>query len=214
VFSLLPRCPHAFAEQQVAFPMTGHRAIGGFGGSFGDVQRVRTTATAIGKPHSLGPAQHPAGAQILRQFLGQSTTGRPRLEPKDRFVLAALTNAAAARCVAGAFVTPETLRPVEPVQARLLPSGHCRTAAPHPVLRACTETFASPASTSAPPAASRLPCDFDSGLPTSTRISPDGTLRSSRADHRDGAPRDALLTRGRLRARIGRAARTRGWHGE
>ena len=65
---------HAFAEDQVAFPVAGHCAVVGFGWPFGDVQRVRAATATVGQPDSLGPAQDPPGAQILRQLLAKRTT--------------------------------------------------------------------------------------------------------------------------------------------
>ena len=55
---------HVLAEDQVAFPVPGHGSVLGLGRPFGDVQRVRLAAVAVGQPHPLGPADHPAGAQI------------------------------------------------------------------------------------------------------------------------------------------------------
>ena len=57
---------HALAEDQVAFPVTGHRPVLGLGRPFGDVQDVRPATAAVGQPDALGAAEHPAGAQVAR----------------------------------------------------------------------------------------------------------------------------------------------------
>ncbi len=65
---------HVLAEDQVAFPVSGHRPVLGLCWPLGDVQRVRTPTTPVGQPDSFGPADNPAGAQVGRQFPAQGTT--------------------------------------------------------------------------------------------------------------------------------------------
>jgi hypothetical protein len=43
-----------FAEDQVAFPVTGHSPVLGFGWSLADVHDPRTTAATVGQPDPRG----------------------------------------------------------------------------------------------------------------------------------------------------------------
>ncbi|HMD12131.1 MAG TPA: hypothetical protein VKG90_07335 [Marmoricola sp.] len=64
---------HLLAEDEVAFPMTGHRAVLDFSGAFADVHDPGPTATTVRKPDPVDASDHPTGAQVCGQLLAQCT---------------------------------------------------------------------------------------------------------------------------------------------
>ena len=59
---------HALAEEQVAFPVAGHRPVLGLGGSLTDVDGASELAAPDVGELAGGPAGHSSAAQIPGQF--------------------------------------------------------------------------------------------------------------------------------------------------
>jgi hypothetical protein len=60
---------HLFAEDQVSFPVPGHRSVFCFGRAFGDVQDARPVAATIGQAGARRPSDLAPSAQVSGQLL-------------------------------------------------------------------------------------------------------------------------------------------------
>ena len=81
-----PERSQPFAHHQVAFPVSGHRPVIGFGGSFGDHDRVADLAFAGRVPFRARVPHRPSAAQTLGELVAQSASGLDEQRQIDRFV--------------------------------------------------------------------------------------------------------------------------------
>ena len=80
------RSRHPLAEEQVAFPVAGHRPVVGLGGPFADVERAAELALAVHHRVAQRPAGGVSAAQIAGQLLAQRASGLHEQRQVDRLV--------------------------------------------------------------------------------------------------------------------------------
>ena len=74
------------AEDQVAFPVPGHRPVGRLGGSLADVEGVAQLASALGQPLASWVAHRPTRPQAALQLTAQRAAALDEQRQVDRLV--------------------------------------------------------------------------------------------------------------------------------